>query len=72
MESTSSKTKAKKRPKGPVMPRAGKTIEGIEYITTHTCPACFAVMETTGAGYPQTVCSRCTMPMSTKSRKVGG
>jgi len=68
MESKSPKKAAKK---APVMPRAGRTVDGIEYVTTHSCPACMATMTTVGSGYPQLVCSRCTMPMVAKSKKVG-
>ena len=62
---------ASPKKKGPIMPRAGKTVEGFDYLTTHTCPACMAVMETIGAGYPQIICSRCIMPMVAKPKKVG-
>lgn len=53
------------------MPRIGKTVDGVDYITTHTCPGCTAVMTTIGSGYPQLVCSQCVMPMVAKSKKVG-
>jgi len=69
MASAVPKKKAAK--KAPVMPRAGRTVEGVEYVTTHTCPSCMAVMLTVGAGYPQLVCSRCIMPMTSKHKKVG-
>ena len=69
MESASPKKKPGKR--GPIMPRIGKTVDGVDYITTHTCPGCTAVMTTIGSGYPQLVCSQCVMPMVAKSKKVG-
>ena len=60
-----------RKKKGPIMPRAGKTVAGFDYLTTHSCPMCDAMMETIGAGYPQIVCSRCRMPMVAKPKKVG-
>ena len=57
--------------KAPYMPRAGKTTNGVEYITTHICPACQAEMTSVGSGYPEFVCCRCTIPMVAKSKKVG-
>ncbi len=60
-----------KKNKGPIMPKVGRTVEGLEYLTTHTCPACMAVMETRGPGHPQLVCSRCTMLMRAKPKKIG-
>jgi len=59
------------KPKGPPLPRSGRTVAGQEHVTTMTCPACEAQMTTVGAGYPQVICCRCSMPMVAKSKKVG-
>ena len=53
------------------MPKIGRTVAGLEYLTTHTCPGCDCVMETRGSGYPQIICARCIMPMKAQPKKIG-
>lgn len=62
---------SRKKNKAPYMPRAGKTVAGIEYVTTHICPGCQAEIITVGCAYPQHVCARCKMSMTARSEKVG-
>jgi hypothetical protein len=62
----------KRKKKGPVMPRAGKTVAGSEYVTTHTCPMCESVLTTIGVGYPAHRCSCCGGVMRVSHKKVEG
>ena len=60
----------KKKMGRPPTQRVGRTVAGMDYLTTHACPGCDALLETVGAGYPQLICGKCRMQMVAKPKKV--